>query len=81
MGIVALDQIDLPLTQSFLHGFFALDGGPDLTEILEPDQHVYFVVAREPHNRTRLVLCDARNKIARHSDVECAPRSTGEHVN
>jgi hypothetical protein len=56
IGILALDEVDLPLTRPFLHGLLALDSCKHVLEGLIVDEALHAVSLREAWNDALAML-------------------------
>jgi hypothetical protein len=70
--ILALNEVDLPVTRPFLHRLLALNGEMDEIKIFKSDKSLDPVFLREAFDGAFLVLRDARWKINSYADVQRA---------
>ena len=80
MWVGALDQVDLPRSDVVFDGLLALDCLAHARELLEPDERVHAVAAREGGALAGLVLLDAFDQAIGDADVERASWLAGEDV-
>jgi len=70
LGIVLLDQTQLPLSLPFLQLLLAQDGIADMSERLVMNEPVHAVTLREPGNVMAAVLVESTQETACHFDIE-----------
>jgi len=70
IGVIALNQIDLPFPAPLLQFLLALDRGRYVVMSLEPDQADNVVLFREAFDELVLVLVDTADKIICDANVE-----------
>ena len=80
VGILAFNQVDLPLPVPALQLLLARDGGADIAELLEPDEAMDVVAACEALDLTVSMLPKSRDQIAGNADVKRAVRLAGKDV-
>lgn len=80
MGIVLLDQIDLPVAPPSLELLFEGDRLGDLSEFQPSDQTIHAVALGETGDILAFMLSGSSDEIVRHADIERAVASAGQHV-
>ena len=64
-----------------LDGVFALNGVPDVVELLEVNQSLQSISLGETGDEPGTMLEYPTHKVARHADIQNAVRSVGQNVN
>src|SRR4051794_11664156 len=72
VGIVALDQVHLPLPGPFLDGLFTGYGGGEQIVLFEPDQHLDAVAGGKARCEFVLMVEQPAGKIAGNTRIQCA---------
>src|ERR1700722_7650112 len=72
MGIVAFDEIDLPVALILLERFLALDRPEHALAMLVPDKPLQAVFLRELVDLTLAMLPDTPSEVACHADIKRA---------
>ena len=80
MRVLALDQVDFPGTDIMLERLLALDRLVDVRELLVPDEPVNLVFLCELGADACAMFMDTLDQAVRDTDVHCAMRLAGEHV-
>jgi len=80
VGVLALDQIDLPLSVPAFELFLSRDGGAHVTEDFITDEAMDGISGGKPVDCTIPVLPQPRDQIAADADIECTVWLAGEDI-
>ena len=80
VGVLVLDQIDLPLPVPALQLLFPDDGGIHRVELLESDQAMDSVARGKARNDVGTMLVEACDKVGRNADIDRTERLADEDI-
>ncbi len=80
IGVLALDQVDLPLPMPALELLLASDGGRHVAKYFVSDQRVDAVALCEALDLAVSMLPQPSNEVRGYADVECAVARAGEDI-
>jgi hypothetical protein len=80
VGIIFLDQRNLPRARPLFQPFLAFDGIFGVFKLLEVNEFHDIVFLGEAFDQFQLMLADAPDEIAGHTNVERAASAAGKNV-
>ncbi len=81
MGIIAFDQINLPIALPLFHTFFLCDGCFDVIEHFKPHESFDIVFGRERAANALFMFPNTPRKIVRHARIERAMVLRAHNIN
>ena len=80
IGVLALDQVDLPVAMPALQLLFAGDGVGHVVEQLESNEPMHTVVTCKAGHEVFTMLPDTADEVRRDANIKRTPRLAGEDV-
>ena len=81
LGIVNLNQINLPIAMPLLDQLFPRNSGKNIFMYFEPNQTAQIVLLRKSIDEFASMFVSSLHQITRHPSVKCAISSIGEEIN